>query len=102
MLYEGPDLDQAFLARYLPALGVSSARGGVVFAETRAVWLKFGRERRRTAVREAIRVHNESVEEPLRVGLAPGDGIVCGEGRRRLQRHDLYLRIAARGGGWSF
>ena len=64
---------------------------------------RLGLERRRTAVREAIQVHNLAVEQPLRVLLAPGDGgVVCSEGGRRLQRHDLYLSIVAGGCGWSF
>ena len=104
LVYEGPDLDQAFLAQHLPALGVSSAKGGVVAAsETKAVWLKFGKERRRTAVHGAIRVHNLLVEETLKIRLVPGDrGIVCSKGRRRLQSHELYLHIVAGGVCWSF
>ena len=54
---------------------------------------------REKEVREAIRAHNLSVEEQLRIRLAPGGGgIVCSKGGRRLQRHEHYLHIVAAAG----
>ena len=85
VVYQGPDLDQAFVVKHFYGLDVRRMKGGIVNSETgtKAVWLKFGRTLRRFTVREAIRVHNLSVEDQLKIQLLDQD-ILCGEGKRLL------------------
>ena len=96
VVYQGPDLDQVFVVKHFYGLDVRCMKGGIVNSETgtKAVWLKFGRTLRRFTVREAIRVHNLSVEDPLKIQLLD-QGILCGEGKRLLQRHELYICIVS-------
>ena len=71
-------------------------KGGIVDPETgaKAVWLKVGRPLRSLSVREAIRVHNLSAEDPLKIRLLD-EGILCGEGKSPLRCHELYRRIVS-------
>jgi DnaJ domain len=98
VVYQGPNLDQAFVAKHFPRLKVCSTKGCIIDSDTgtKAVWLKFGRELRRTALCDSIRVHNSLVEDHLKIQLANclvDEVIICSKDRKRLQHHKCYLSI---------
>ena len=71
IVYNGPDLDQKFFLQHLAALKVVRFKGRIVDAErgTKAVWVMFGRELRRTAIQKAIRKHNLSIDDLSRLKI---------------------------------
>ena len=106
LVYNGPDLDQKFFRQHLVALKVVRFKGRVVDAEkgTKAVWVVFGRELRRTAIQKAIGKHNLSVDDSsqlkIRLGLEDpsrdlDEVIICSHDRKRLQNHKRFLFITS-------
>ena len=106
LVYNGPDLDQKFFRQHLVALKVVRFKGRVVDAEkgTKAVWVVFGRELRRTAIQKAIGKHNLSVDDSSRLKIRLGledpsrdldEVIICSHDRKRLQNHKRFLFITS-------
>ena len=97
VVYQGPDLDWEFVTGHLPGLALHSIKGGFVDSKTglKAVWLKFGRELRRTAIRKAIWTYNLSTEKQLEICLMSDESVICSKARKRLQHHEFYLRIVS-------
>jgi DnaJ domain len=104
IVYNGPDFDQKLVREHLVALKVVRFKGRIVDTEkgTKAVWVMFGRELRRTVIQKAIRKHNLSVDDSLKIRLGLEDPsrhldevIICSNDRKRLQNHERFLFIVS-------
>jgi hypothetical protein len=93
---------KAFFRHHLVALKFVRFKGRVVNTEkgTKAVWVVFGNELRRTAIQKAIRKHNSSVDDSLKIqlrledeGRHLDDVIICSHDRKRLQKDKVFLFI---------
>jgi curved DNA-binding protein CbpA len=101
-VYNGPDLDQTFVQQHLVALKIVHFKGRIIDTEkgTKAVWVMFAREVRRTAIQKAITKHNLSAEGSMKIRLGLegqshhiDEVIICSNDRKRLQNHKMFLFI---------